>query len=240
MENVTVTDKKKNLGWWGVVGFFASYFALAFAITFIIAIVAIILDSGVEGSFTNLLQQNNILLLFDALAILIALIIFKKVRQFLKTAFSLAALKKWKTYVYILAGFVLNYVVQFLILEVWQLEEGGSQIETFDMTSMADGWLSILLIYLAFTIITPIKEEIMFRGLLHKFLDVKVAFIVGLVVSSVIFGVLHEGHILSATIMGMIFVTLYRLTNSLFAPIILHILWNAYAITGMLIAVGIL
>ncbi|MGP4040486.1 CPBP family glutamic-type intramembrane protease [Gracilibacillus sp. D59] len=49
-----------------------------------------------------------------------------------------------------------------------------------------------------------------------------------------IFGALHPGHILSATIMGMIFVVLYRLTKSLLVPMMLHIIWNLYAITGML------
>src|SRR5699024_6734727 len=170
----------------------------------------------------------------------IALLVFKRVRLFLKSEFSIKPLKQGKTYLYLILAIVVNYISQFLILNVFKWEDGTSQVDTFGLEGLSDHWFNILLFYIAFTVLTPIKEEIMFRGLAHKFLDVKYQFWIGLIVSSVIFGALHPGHFLSATIMGMIFVTVYRLTNSLLVPIILHIVWNFYAITGMLVMLEII
>ncbi len=228
--------RKENLkfGWGGIIGFFLSYLGFVLVIGFILGIVAIILDGGMEGYYTNLLMQSHYTLILDALGFVIALLLFKKVRNFLKSAFSLKPLKKGKTYLYLLLALISNYIVQFLILNVFKWEEGGSQIDTFGLESLSDHWFNILLFYFTFTLLTPIKEEIMFRGLAHKFLDVKYSFWIGLIVSAVIFGALHPGHFLSAMIMGMIFVGLYRLTKSLVVPIMLHIIWNLYAITGML------
>lgn len=52
-----------------------------------------------------------------------------------------------------------------------------------------------------------------------------------------IFGLLHEGHAISATIMGIVFVLLYKLTRSLVVPIIFHMIWNMYAVLGLVLYV---
>ncbi|WP_018932857.1 CPBP family intramembrane glutamic endopeptidase [Gracilibacillus lacisalsi] len=235
-------DLKDNveLGWGGVIGFFLSYLGFVLVLGFILGIIALILDGGTEGSYTSLLMQSHYTLIIDALGIVIALLIFKKVRHFLKMSFSWKPLKKAKTYLYLFIAFVFTYISQFLILHVFKWEEGASQIDTFGLEGMSDHWFNLLLFYLAFTLLTPIKEEIMFRGLVHKFLNEKYSFWIGLIVSAVIFGALHPGHFISATIMGMIFVGLYRLTKSLVVPIMLHILWNIYAVTGMLALLDII
>ncbi|WP_163579528.1 CPBP family intramembrane glutamic endopeptidase [Gracilibacillus saliphilus] len=241
MEETIHNEEQRNtlksharLGWGGVIGFFLSYLGFVLVLGFIFGVIAVILDRGIEGYYTNLLMESHYTLIIDALGIVIAFILFKKVRSFLKSSFSLKPLKRGKTYLYLVLAFVINYVVQFLILNVLKWEKGGSQIDTFGLEGLSDHWFNLLLFYLAFTIITPIKEELMFRGIIHQFLDVKYHFVIGLIGSSLLFGILHPGHILSATIMGMIFVILYRLTHSLMVPIILHIIWNLYAISGML------
>ena len=70
------------------------------------------------------------------------------------------------------------------------------------------------------------------------FLSEKWGFWLGLILSSVIFGLLHPGYAISASIMGAVFVGLYRLTRSLIVPILLHIVWNAFAVVGLIMYVS--
>ncbi|WP_058306936.1 CPBP family intramembrane glutamic endopeptidase [Gracilibacillus massiliensis] len=239
-EDQDTAEDNRKVGWGGVIGLFASYLVIVIVMGLMIGILAVILDRGTDGYYTNLFMQSHYMLILDAIGFVLALLLFKKVRQFLKTAFSFAPLKKVSTYLFLIAAFIINYISQFLVLNVLKWEDGTSQVDTFGLEGVSDHWFNILLLYVAFTVITPIKEEIMFRGLVHKFLDVKYHFWIGLIVSSVIFGALHPGHFLSAAIMGAIFVLLYRVTKSLVVPIILHILWNMYAITGMLAMIDLI
>ncbi|SHM89580.1 CPBP family intramembrane glutamic endopeptidase [Gracilibacillus kekensis] len=239
-EHQDINKANAKMGWGGVIGFFASYLFIIIVTGILIGILVVILDRGTEGYYTNLFMQSHYMLILDAIGFVFALLLFKRVRQFLKTAFSFAPLKKGSTYLFLLAAFIINYISQFLILNVLKWEDGTSQVDTFGLEGVSDHWFNILLLYVAFTVITPIKEEIMFRGLVHKFLDVKYHFWIGLIVSSVIFGALHPGHFLSAAIMGAIFVLLYRLTKSLVVPIFLHIIWNMYAVTGMLAMIDLI
>ncbi|WP_240468580.1 type II CAAX endopeptidase family protein [Gracilibacillus sp. YIM 98692] len=240
-ENVNkIKENKLPIGWGGVILFFITFFGLVFVTGTLLGIVSIVLDGGVEGFYNDLFMQSHYLLLLDASAFFIAILLFKKVRAFLKNAFSLAPLRKGKTYVLILVAFVFTYVIQFFIMHVFQWEDGTSQVDTFGLEGLSDHWLSLTIFYIAFTFLTPIKEEVIYRGIIHRFLGIKWNFWIGLCISSLIFGSLHTGHVLSATIMGAVFVVLYRLTNSLVVPILLHILWNIYAITGLLYYIDIL
>ncbi|MBM7604822.1 membrane protease YdiL (CAAX protease family) [Metabacillus crassostreae] len=123
-------------------------------------------------------------------------------------------------------------------MKLLRIEDGVDQIKTFSLSDLSFNWLSVSLLYLVFTILTPIKEEIIFRGILFSFLKDRYNFWIGFVVSSVIFGLLHNGHTISITIIGAIFLLLYKLTKSLVVPILLHIIWNAIAISNLLLAIN--
>lgn len=229
----------KPLGWGKVLLFIVAFYGISALLGIVVGIVLAMVDA-ING--TNLAQgfmeQLHYLMLLDAVAFLITVLIFKSVRQFLKGVFSFSPLKKGKTYLYLVAGFVLLFAAQYLIMNVLHWEDGSDQINTFGVDKVSFGWVSLTFFYLAYSIVTPIKEEVLFRGVLHGFLDKKFNFWAGLIVSSVIFGSLHVGHILSAALMGVVLVLLYKFTRSLIVPILFHIIWNLYAVTGLLLFVS--
>ncbi|MEH7537842.1 YaaC family protein, partial [Bacillus toyonensis] len=96
--------------------------------------------------------------------------------------------------------------------------------------------LQSIIYVLSVAIITPVKEEILFRGILYRFLEKKYNFLVGIIISSFIFGILHGGLLITATIMGIVFAMLYKKTQSIIPSIILHIVWNLLVSISMIVS----
>jgi len=94
--------------------------------------------------------------------------------------------------------------------------------------------------YLAFTVISiaiigPIAEEFAFRGVLLKRMMAKTSMWTGIIISSVLFGILHAD-IIGAAIFGVIASLLYIKTKNLLVPILLHIFNNSIAVIWMFVA----
>lgn len=228
-------NQQHRLGWGKFLLFFLTYIGLTLGFT-IILIIFYTLFSDISD-LANIEDSIPVYLMLsvDFAAFLITLFIFKSARQFLKGTFSFAPLKSWKTYVYIVGAIVVVYVSQYLILEVFKIEDGADQVETFNFDALSFTSLSVLLLFVSMAILTPIKEEILFRGLLHGFIAKRWHFLLGLFISSIIFGLLHGGHAISTTIMGIVFVLLYKLTRTLIVPIIFHMIWNVYAVISLVL-----
>ncbi len=79
-------------------------------------------------------------------------------------------------------------------------------------------------------VLAPIVEEVLFRGLLFQRLAVKWGLGQGIVVSSVIFGLLHLDDFIGATLIGVALCLVYLRTRSLFVPMLLHFSYNAMSL----------
>lgn len=137
--------------------------------------------------------------------------------------------KELKTYGYMLASLVVFVASQYILVGLLKVDDTSAQTQTLNVGGSNEGLVQTILFFLAVTVVTPIKEEIIYRGILHRFLADRYHFLVGFFVSSIIFGVFHIGYPISAIIMGMTFVGLYHLTRSLTVPIAIHIIWNLIA-----------
>lgn len=82
----------------------------------------------------------------------------------------------------------------------------------------------------------PIAEEILMRGFILTGLRNKYGIVVALVVSTILFALLHFnfGHTLSAIVSGLIIGLLYIKTNSLFCCILAHSLYNSISIFSII------
>ncbi|MEE8837888.1 MAG: CPBP family intramembrane glutamic endopeptidase [Leuconostoc gelidum] len=84
---------------------------------------------------------------------------------------------------------------------------------------------------LIFTIIAPILEELIFRGLFINLIFKQNTFWVPVISSGIIFGSLHAAsnimEWLYYVIFGMILATSYKKTDTLAVPIALHMINNA-------------
>ncbi len=94
------------------------------------------------------------------------------------------------------------------------------------------GFLSALLVA---GVVAPVAEELFFRGFLYAGLRDRWGLTAGLVVSSVLFGVIHltPGVIFPIILMGAVFAVLFELTDSVWPPILLHALVNGLAVVGL-------
>lgn len=92
--------------------------------------------------------------------------------------------------------------------------------------------------FITVCILAPILEEIIFRGIILKgMLNFKVNPIVAIVVNGFIFGLAHMNpwQFIGAGFLGAIFGFIYYRTKSLFLPMLLHFLNNAFSFSFMLI-----
>lgn len=94
-----------------------------------------------------------------------------------------------------------------------------------------DLWLNILQFKIVASMLVPITEELIFRGLIFKFIRQHKGFIFSAIMSSLIFSVLHFNlEMLPFTlILGLITAYAFEKTNSLFYPIFIHMLVNNLA-----------
>lgn len=84
----------------------------------------------------------------------------------------------------------------------------------------------------AITIAGPILEEIVFRKIIFGSLYKRFNFAVGLIVSSLLFAVVHQdfSHLLIYFVMGAIFAFLYVKTNRIIVPILAHVAMNSFVV----------
>ena len=188
---------------------------------------------GEEALSTKL--EGYYLLLFDAIVVAIVLLAYKPVFHFIKSIWDVSVLKSGKTYLYLLIGFIIIAVSQYLMLHVFSFESATEQKEQLGSLRLQNSIQSIIYV-LSVAIITPVKEEILFRGILYRFLEKRYNFLVSIIISSFIFGILHGGLLITATIMGMVFAMLYKKTQSIIPSIILHIVWNLLVSISMIVS----
>ncbi|MGR5983925.1 lysostaphin resistance A-like protein [Bacillus cereus] len=100
-------------------------------------------------------------------------------------------------------------------------------IETLSEQSFTIYMIAILSIVL----LGPVFEEILYRGIILRFLEIRYSFSTGLIISSLLFGLAHDYDfvfIIFATLSGIIDGLLYKKTNSIIPGIIGHITYNLY------------
>ncbi|MGG3926439.1 type II CAAX endopeptidase family protein [Metabacillus fastidiosus] len=222
---------KEQFNWKHLILSVLIYLAISIVLVITVAVPLIILQVVEGGDLVDkILTDGSILLLIDGLTVLIALLIYKPLRIFIRKSCDLSVLKSGKTYLYILAGLLLTWIIQYVLIDILSFENNIQQQEDLGFASVNESLLKQVLFVLAVGIVTPIKEEFLYRGILYGFLANKYHFWIGLIVSSVIFGVLHTGFPVTASLMGLIFALLYKRTGSLLPPIILHAVWNSIVV----------
>lgn len=106
--------------------------------------------------------------------------------------------------------------------------------------------LRVIMIILSLNALVGMSEEILFRGIIFGALRQKHSLILSIAVSSIVFGLLHfvnlgAGQSFTATLyqvinaacLGGLFCAILLQTNSLWYPILLHTIWNAYVMVGL-------
>jgi len=106
--------------------------------------------------------------------------------------------------------------------------------------------LRVIMIILSLNAMVGLSEELLFRGILFGALRQKHRLITAIVISSLIFGLIHivnlgagqsgsatAYQIFNAALLGAVFCAILLQTNSLWPPIALHMIWNSYVMLGL-------
>ena len=146
-----------------------------------------------------------------------------------------------------LGVFFLFFILMFVCVNITTLIFPSTQNGSEMMKEAANltGTSYFIMRILYGSLIAPIVEELVFRGLLMTALSKFKKYYVDVVVSSTLFSLIHVlqyGLVLTDFIVyagaGLLFCMLFRYTRSVYWPIALHILWNTFLIVVSLLVFG--
>jgi membrane protease YdiL (CAAX protease family) len=88
------------------------------------------------------------------------------------------------------------------------------------------------------TVLGPVLEELVFRGVLFRKWRRTLGPVKGLLLSSAVFGLIHGGTMLPVAVGGLSLALLYTSTRSLWAPILAHIFNNSISVAAFLVSLS--
>lgn len=221
-----------SLAAWVIAGFFVAQMSIVFFWRLFV---------GVSG-YTQPPEADPLTpLILSAIAYVVALLmivglpraVFPEYVENLKTLFGLTRRPKALSGLYALLGygtyFVLTLCVMGIVQAIWKdfpINE-TQQVGFGNLSSTGD----YVMAYIALAIIPPFAEEALFRGYLFGQLRRKSRLVPSMLVTSVVFGLVHWQWNVSVDVFVLSLVLCYlrEYTGTIWAGIILHIIKNSIA-----------
>ena len=135
------------------------------------------------------------------------------------------------------AAFILFMVFLAVFAHVW---EPGRDIKfMLDMVSAARAANVIPLMIAAVVIAAPVGEELVFRGFLYRTLELRFGGVAAIIVTALGWAGLHIQYSLVGMLAifagGLFFGAIRRYSGSLYVTMLMHALWNGFALAGALL-----
>jgi membrane protease YdiL (CAAX protease family) len=202
------------------------------------------IEAGMSGAMPNMADLTKEvtdyvytltpwLLLF---AVLVSLpfyyLFFRKRKQELATFVSVRSIHPLCIPVLVVLGLSFNVIIEFFMALLQQIDLLKPLFESYQQHSgiiMNGGfWLSLIVI----GVIGPIFEEILFRGLVFGEMRKISKVWVALLIQALLFGVIHFNVVqgIYAFLAGLLLGYIYYRSNSIVAPMIMHISINASSV----------
>lgn len=200
------------------------YLLATVATSIVVGIVAAI-SGGVEG-LVDKMSSGPMSALSYALSMgltIVGVLIYRKLRRGTGRMFHFS-LRGFNPML-ILWGFVMVLLTGIVIEPVLELFPDAF-LKLIDQMGVHGGWSVLMLVVLA-----PIMEEVLFRGILLESVRSKHSAGRAIVVSALMFGVIHfiPQQVVNAFVIGLILGYIYVRTESLWPVIVIHALNNAMA-----------
>ena len=190
------------------------------------------------GFFVNI-NKTVIQTIFAALVYLLTLVIVLGVPKWLKKSVAnreelgLTRLPSWLDIGLAPAGFVVYILATVALTALATMLIPGfdpNQVQETGFTNLAYRY-ELVLAFITLVVVAPLAEEILFRGYLYgklrKYLPVWAA----ILLTSVLFGVVHEQWNVAVDVfaLSLVLCSLREITGSIWAGVLLHILKNSVA-----------
>ena len=129
---------------------------------------------------------------------------------------------------------LIDWILTIIYTVLWIGIFGEPSIDTDMGTNWESSSIDIALLLLSVAIVTPIVEELMFRGYIFDAINRKHSDWTAIIWSSILFGLLHflggSFYIGAALIGGIIYGWIRVRTGSLLPSIACHMMWNMFAL----------
>ena len=210
--------------WGDMLAVIGIYLLSAVATSLVVSVIAAI--SGGAESFAERVSSGPMSALSYALsmgATIAGVLIYRKLRRGTGRMFHFS-LRGFNPML-ILWGFVMVLLTGVVIEPVLELFPDAF-LKMIDKMGMHGGWSILMLVVLA-----PVMEEVLFRGILLESVRSKHSAGRAIVVSALMFGVIHfiPQQVVNAFVIGLILGYIYVRTESLWPVIVIHALNNAMA-----------
>ncbi|MGN7386945.1 lysostaphin resistance A-like protein [Sporosarcina sp. SAFN-015] len=153
---------------------------------------------------------------------------FGSVRQLIVPLLTFKPFKNPKTYLYILGGVFIPFLILKLSIHYEVLMD--RRLIVYYKNGLLDGLQPYPLIEAV--LFTPIWEELLFRGVLFFALLKVVKPICAVIITSVIFSLFHPAYLLLMLVAGIVLAYIALKTKSVVPSMVTHSIWNLY--TGKL------
>ncbi|TCS92826.1 CPBP family intramembrane glutamic endopeptidase [Hazenella coriacea] len=132
---------------------------------------------------------------------------------------------------YFFIYFIVDGVITEAVSQLFSLDLGSERMNSIEediQHSIEKGWAYILVQWLCIGVIGPINEEILYRGFYQQLFTKRWGALIGILIPSFIFALDHVDIPLFAPlfISGIVFAIFRHLYQSLWAPILLHMVLN--------------
>jgi uncharacterized protein len=150
----------------------------------------------------------------------------------LQDAWNIGVLKNGRNYLWVIGGFIFHWLLYSWLHHIppqstWNLLTSPVSHYPFDTTA----WQKTQYL-LCSGLVVPVCEEAINRGLIFRKLEETKGTIISIVVSSLVFTVIHHSldvlYIIQLLAAGILLALTYRYTRSLLFPILLHGIWNIF------------
>lgn len=218
------------------IGFFALYFVLTMFFQLILSIVFMAFGAanGIrdENSLVNFANSNllGMTILSGVLTMIVLFLIFRFRKADIK--------KEWKLHCFKIKDIVLPIIVAFSYSFFYALITYDIALENSVMIQNSVAYysgvcrgLGLVFMIINLLIIAPISEEIALRGIVYTRVEKTTNAVVAIVISSLLFGLMHIAAggivlIIGAILMGALFGLIFYKTNSLLICFIAHSVAN--------------
>ncbi len=202
------------------------YFPITKIILSLIVILFVYNNSIKLGVFkTDLLEKQTVKLIVTLIATFFAVLTYIFLFKFYEKR-NISEFGKKNIVKSLIIGFIVGFVLQSLTVLVIYLQ-GGYSIVSINP-------ISFIIPPLTMAIASSIIEEIIFRGILFRIMEEKLGTYISLIISALIFGLIHIANPNSSLIAGLglsvqaglLLGVAFVLTRNLWFPIMIHFAWN--------------
>lgn len=206
-----------------------------FAAQIVVFLIARILIDAVNWSINENVAQTVCMVISYALALLVLILVAKKVfsAQITRDSLGLRGSPTWTDILLSPVGYIVSLLGAVAIVYVMQLilpVVNWSETQDVGFNNVVSS-MDRIITFVALVILAPLMEELIFRGYLYSRLRGKMSALPAIILVSVLFGAMH-GQWNVGIVVGVMSVVLCiarEMTGTIYAGILMHMIRNGIA-----------